>query len=355
MAEQNIKFSIVDVEKRYKEYAGETVSSSGGKIVSWGIDNDTPNLLWGCYSHSATLKSVIDGTVNYILGDEVVVAPSWAKEINKRGQTMLDLLRHIASDYMTYGNFAIQVIWNKLGKIVELYPLDVAKCRLNESKDKVYYSKKGWTKYSTKSEEYARFNPEKLDLSAPTQIYFYNGEGVRSVYNKAPWESALYDTLIEIEATKYSLNTVANGFSARHIINYPESDNLTDEQKKAIEKGIQTKLCGTEASTFGLYFGDDGRKMEIVKIESDDTPEKYTAIKSSARENIFIALRATPLLFGLPNAANGFTSTEYRDSLKIFFKLSVNPVRNILTQALQKVTGLEEPIIIKDIPITFDD
>lgn len=353
METKNIKFSIVETERKYKIPAGETVNN-GTKMVTWGIDNDTPQLLWGCYSHSATLKSVCDGCVNYILGDEIIASPKWSKEINRRGQTMDDLVKHIALDYVIYGNFAIQVIFNKISEVAELYPLDVAKCRLDETKTKVFYSKKGWTKYQTKSEEYDIFNLKRINPDNLTQIFFYNGEGVRSIYNKALWESAIYDVLTEIEATKYSLNTVSNGFSSRYILNYPESDNLTDEQKKNIEKGIQSKLCGPEASTFGLYFGDDGRKLEIAKIESDDTPEKYEAIRKAARENIFIAMRCTPVLFGLVTASNGFATSEYSDSFKLFQRTVIQPMQDIIEDSLSKITGIEDAVKITPFNITFE-
>ena len=119
---------------------------------------------------------------------------------------MEDLVGHIIFDYFTYGNYAIQVIFNKLGIPVELYALDVARCRLNGNKDKVFYSKKTWTKYQQVADVFDRFGYAEIDPEKPTQIYFYNGSGVRSVYNKAPWAAALNDVLCEIEGSEYSLN-----------------------------------------------------------------------------------------------------------------------------------------------------
>lgn len=350
---EHIDFSIVEVENRYKDYAGE-VSYSGKGMVSWGADNCTPQLLYGCYNKSATLKSVIDGTVNYIKGDGIEATPKW-EIVNRRGMTMREFIEHIAGDYMIFGNFAFQVIFNKLGEVKELYPLDVAKCRLNEGKTKVYYSKKGWTRYSAKSDEYDIFDPTNVDLQKPTQIFFYNGAGVRSLYNKAPWESAIYDVLTEVEATKYSLNTVSNGFSAKYVINMPENAEKTDEQKRAIEKGIQTKFCGSETSSnFAIYWGDDGKKIEVAKIESDDTPERYLAIKNGARENIFISLRATPQLFGLPNASNGFSTQEYSDSYKIFQRNVVAPIQDILIECIAKATMLDDAVKLIPYSVTFE-
>lgn len=67
-----VNLSILDIEDKYTYDYDETVYGSDN-IVSYGKDNNAPILYKNCYQNSATLKSVIDGSVNYILGEEVVV------------------------------------------------------------------------------------------------------------------------------------------------------------------------------------------------------------------------------------------------------------------------------------------
>ena len=353
--EKEIRLSVLDIEKKYTYDVEESVYSDD-KLVQWGKNNDAPVLYLNCYRNSASLKSIIDGTVGYVLGDGIEVnAKAWEKEVNGRGVTMRQFVAHLAMSYLNYGGFAFQIIYNKLGNPVEMYPLDFRKCRVNESKTKVWYSKKNWSKYGTKAEVFDMFNPSKFDKDKPTQIFWYGGDFSTSVYPFPPYYGAMADILTEIECSKYSLNTVSNGFAAKYIINFPENNNLTDEQKEGIETAIKEKFCGSETdANFMLYWAAGGSGIDVKKIETDDTSEKYIAIKNNARQNIFVSMRATPNLFGLPTETTGFNSQEFSDALKLYEKTVVDPIRDIIKESIDKVTGVENSISIVPISISFN-
>lgn len=356
MEEKNIKLSVVEVERKYTYDPAESVYG-GEQVVSWGRDNDIPKLLNNCVEKSATLGAAVGQSINFVLGDGLKInAGAWAKEVNRRGETMQDIINHIVSDYFTYGNYAIQVVFNKLSVPVEIYALDVARCRLNGDKNKVFYSRKNWTKYQTKADTYDRFGYAEINPENPTQIYFYNGTGIRSTYNKAPWSSALNDVLSEIEGSEYSLNSITNGFQARYILNLPDTSNLTDEQKEALNESIKSKFTGPDANSFMLYFSnDEGKNIEVSKIESDETPERFVAIRNAARENIFVSLRISPLLCGLGLSNTGFSTQEFSDSYKLYDRSVAEPVRHIIERSLSKIIGIEDAVKIIPFTIKFDN
>ena len=354
---ENIRLSVLDIERKYIVDPDE-LTYGNNKLVTWGADNKLPMLYRNCYNQSASLKAIIDGTINYVLGDEVIVnesAAAWAEKVNRNGMTMRQFIAKLAFNYFVYGGFAIQVVYNRLGQVVELFPLDFGRCRTNENNSKIYYAK-SWTKYQTKSEEFDAFNKDKIDMENPTQIFYFKGDFTASVYPLPPYAGGIYDVLTEVECSKYSLNTVARGFSAKYVFNFPETANLTDEQKQGIETSIRNKFCGSENETnFLLYWRNspDDKGIEISKIESDETPERYIAIKDNARANIFVSMKATPLLFGLPNASNGFSTDEYKDSFKLYNKTVVEPVRDIILESFAKITGITDGITITDFTIDF--
>lgn len=360
MEEKNrIQLSVLDIEKKYTIDPEETTYGSKS-MVTWGLDNQLPTLYRNCYQKSATLKAIIDGIINYTLGDEIVVkdeAAYWSEKVNRNGLTVRQLFSKLDFSLNVYGGFAIQVVYNKLGQVVEMFPLEYGRVRTNEDGTKVYYAKK-WTKYQTKSQEFDAFDPKHINKENPTQIFIYRNDTTSSVYPLPPYAGAIYDILTEIECSKYSLNTVARGFSAKHIINFPEANNLTDEQKEGIQEAIKTKFCGSENDVnFMLYWKNDetDKGIEVIKIESDETPERYIAIKDNARTNIFVSMKATPVLFGLPNASNGFSTNEYRDSYKLFQKSVIAPQQDILLEAFSKITGIKDGIEIVPFSITFEE
>ena len=358
MEENRIQLSVLDIESKYVVSPDETTYGNKS-LVTWGMDNQLPVLYHNCYNKSATLKSIIDGTINYILGDDIVLDESaayWREKVNRTGLTMRQLISKMAFNLNVYGGIAIQVIFNKLGQVVELFPLDFGRCRTNEDGTKIYYAKK-WTKYQTKSQEFDRFDPKNINKDNPTQIFYYKNDTTNSVYPLPPYAGALYDVLTEIECAKYSLNTVARGFSAKYVFNFPEANNLTDEQKDGIEEAIKNKFCGSENETnFMLYWkNEDGSGIEINKIESDETPERYIAIKDNARTNIFVAMRTTPLLMGLVNGiSTGWATQEFSDSFKLFQKTVIKPQQDIIVEALEKITGAKNGIHIMPFVITFE-
>ena len=344
---QKIALSIPEIAAKYSINPVE-VCSNPAMPVQWGAGNGLVNTFINVRESSATLSSCINNMHNYILGDAIEISTDIAtmqKQVNRRGTTMRGFLSQIVDDYLTTGNFAFQIIYNKLFQVAELIPLDVCKCRLNGYQDKVLYNNKGWGRYSSKYETYERFGYG--DGNALTCIYFYNGDNRRYVYNRPMWFSALIDVLTEIECSKYSLNTVGSGFSAKYCLNLPNAGNLTDEQKTEIENGIQKKFTGTETtSNFMIYYPDSkDNVLTVAKIESDDAPEKYIAIKNNCRENIFCAFRSNPILMG-KYEGTGFSTEEYKNAFAIFQKTVISPIQDIFLEVLKQVFKKDEPIHI---------
>lgn len=354
----NLKLSVLDIEKKYK-YDYEETCYGKDNIVSYGKDNDAPLLFKNCYRNSSTLSGIINGMVNYILGDAVVVNDSAAKfkeKVNRSGMNMRQFVSNLALSYGIYGGFAFQVIYSKLGVPVELFPLDFSRCRTNESGTKIYYSKKNWTKYTTKSEVFDRFDRSNVKSDKPTQIFYYKGDFTNNVYPLPPYFSAIKDVLTEIECANYSLNSVSNGFSAKYLFNIPETGNLTDEQKRDIGEAIKTKFCGSETeANFMLYWTDGEQTMDIKKIESDDSPERFIAIKNDARACIYAAMRCTPNLMGLPTETTGFNAQEYSSAFKLYQKTVIQNIQDIIVESIGKVLGASDAISIVPFTISFDE
>ena len=160
--EMDIQLSVIETERKYSALDYSETTYSNNAIVSYGKENDMPILLRNCYRGSATLKSVIDQYIPYILGENIIVSDQIAKfrtQVNETGMTMRQFIASLALDYMVYGGFCFQVVLSKMGTIHSLIPLDFSKARTNESGTKIFYSTKAWTKWGTKSMEYPRFNP----------------------------------------------------------------------------------------------------------------------------------------------------------------------------------------------------
>lgn len=354
--EVQVNLSIVDVEKKYAYDADEQVSNTRS-YVYWGRDNKYPSFLKNLFYNSATLGSIINGSTNYVLGDGVIAsddAAKWADKVNRRGDTLYDIVNSLAIDYFIYRGFAIQVIYSKFGSPVEIYALDFNKCRSDEAHKKIYFNKKGWSSYSTKYEVYDAFGT-KFDPEHPTQILYFT-DGSRGVYPHPKWESCIKDVLTEIEATNYSLNSISNGLSARYILTIPSSSNLTKEQKEIIEKGIKDKFTGTDTpSNFALYFATGTEELKATAITADEQNEKFVAIKKAARENIYTAFAAVPALFGLMTESKGFAQEEFKSAYKLYYNTQIKPVQKKINNQLSKVLNVDNALVFQPMIISWDE
>ena len=359
MANKNeiqVNLSVIDIEKKYT-YDHDEVISNSRNYVYWGRDNKYPSILKNLYYNSATLGSIINGTVGYVLGDGVIAsddAAKWKDKVNRRGDTLYDIVNSLALDYMIYRGFAIQVIYSKLGTVAEIYALDFNKCRVDEYRKRVYFNKRGWSSYSSKYEVYDAFDGN-YNSEHPTQILYFT-DGSRGVYPHPRWEGAIKDVETEIECTNYSLNSIGNGLSARYILTMPSSSNLTKEQKDLIEKGIKEKFTGTETSSnFMVYFASGTEELKATAITADEQNEKFTSIKKAARENIFTSFAAVPALFGLMTESKGFSKEEFESAYKLYFNTQVKPIQKKINNQISKILGVKNAISFKPLIIDWED
>ncbi len=352
---KQVRFSIVDTKRELSLDYEENTNSKG--YVAWGADNQYPQHVSYLAKNSATVKAIIEGSVRYICGNGLQIpddASRWATEVNRRHETLEDIVEQVANDLMLLSGFAIQVIYNRLGAVAELYALDFSRVRSNANNTKIYYAKK-WGNWTAKYDEYDAYDPERVDPDKLTQIYFYKGSS-RRVYPVTSWEGSFRDAQTEIEASKWQLSDMANGLQAKTIITLPdEAGTLTEDEKTAVEDAIATKFCGSEAtSSFFLTWRQEGiGEVKVDTIKQEDDSAKFKAIKDSARENIFVSFRATPNLFGLPTATTGFNEQEYAGAYKLYDRTVIAPLRKRIVNVLNEILKSEDGI--KIIPFTLFD
>ena len=324
-----LSFSVFELEKTAMPDGKETVRS-GYDYVSWGKDNRFPNDLYDMYQNSAILQSVINGTADYVFGSGVISA---FDVVNDKYETLEDVVKRCVFDLLIFGGFAIQLMY-KGGKVEAMYWLDFQKCRKSEDEKKVYYSD-DWGKYAKKALEYNAWTP---GTDKGTCIFYYKGHKTRGIYPVPTYIGALKSVKISTEISNFHLNNITKGFASNAVISFNNGE--PDEDTKArIEKDVKEKFCGTDnAGSFLLLFNDSkDNACEIAKIQDDKFDLKYDALAKSVKEDIFIAFRATPTLFGLPNENNGFSKQEYLESFELYNKTVVVPLQKDVERAFKSI------------------
>lgn len=338
-------FSLENVEiPQFREW-----SVSGKDWYYWGKDNKLPYYLYGLYEKSSLMQSIINTTVNFIVGNSIesIYKPN-------EDETWEDLIRNLALDYMIYGGFAIQVMYNKIGQIKEIGWLDMRKCRTDESKNNIFYAKDFATKSSPK---YLTFKTWKRgeEYRNESAVFFYTGSK-RTVYPLPRYSGSIPAIETSIRIDNFHLNAIRNNFNGNFIINF-NNGIPTDDVKKEIERKVKEKFCGDEnAGGFLLVFNDSKENgVTVERIQDDQFDKKYEALKSQTITSIFTGFSAPSQLFGYAITGNVFSRQEYQDAFDLYSRLQITPIQNLFKRVFECIYSQENVIEFIPFELSTED
>lgn len=322
---------------------------SGKDWFNWGNDNKLPYYLYGLYEKSSLMQSIINTTVNFIVGNSIesIYKPN-------EDETWEDLIRNLALDYLIYGGFAIQVMYNKMGKIHSLNWLDMRKIRTDEEHTKVYYSKEFATKSSP---QYLTFKTWKRgeQYRNESAVFFYTGSK-RTVYPLPRYSGSIPAIETSIRIDNFHLNAIKNNFNGNFIINM-NNGIPTDDVKKEIERKVKEKFCGDDnAGSFLLVFNDSKENgVSVERIQDDQFDKKYEALKTQTITSIFTGFSAPSQLFGYAITGNVFSRQEYQDAFDLYSRLQITPIQNLFKRVFECIYSQENVIEFIPFELSTED
>ena len=216
----------------------ETVRNEG-TLVDWGTGNGYPLYLFGLYNNAPTLRSVVDGTVDFIGGDDVTCSEArWngGKALNRLGETPFVLVRQQALNEMLYGGRAWQIIRDRAGAVAEVYCIPLRFLRCNKDCSVFYYSEDwGVPGKRVKSVRYPSFRSD-LDWATLTEeerdanassILYAKGD-IAQVY----FALVLLAVILSLRMTGFDLGLIRYAFRRRADLD----GNLRDTAAKHSRK-----------------------------------------------------------------------------------------------------------------------
>lgn len=338
---ENLKFSVLSNDVRIVPDIVEK-KMSGKDYVGYGEDNKFPQYIWNLYLKSSVLQGIVNGTCDFVSGNGIVSNLPIQKRINEDGEELEDLIRKISIDYGIFGGFCFQVIKDFNGAIKELYWLDIQNVRLNKEGDKAYYCEK-WGNYGEKALEYEVWDPKKKQSNF---VVYFKGHISRGLYPIPRFIGALAAIETSTEIGKFHLNNILNNLSTSAIINFNNGEP-TEEEKRLIEKKLNDKFSGANnAGKFMLVFNNNKESaVSVERLGEDNFDKKFEQLAKSTKEEIFIAHRAYPVLFGMKEENGGFSKTEFFEAFDLYNKTVVKPIQNDIQRVFDKLFEIDNSII----------
>lgn len=343
------------------------VEREGKGYVEWGEGNAYPDYLLDLYNNVATLKSIIDGCVDYIAGDDVKIQqlrllPEGV--VNTKGETIMEQVRNVAKDDETYGGFALQVIRGADGHPSEIYYIDMRHLRMNKECNVFYYCE-DWSKRSSKKKViiYPKFMPEvaerwaamtEEERNAHASSILFVKDICTQTYPSPKYAASVKSCEIERCIDDFHLNSINNGFFGSYLINF-NNGVPTDQIKDEIEKSFTSKFSGAANAGRIVFSWNDSKEAAatIEPLQVQDFGDKYKTLEAAARQRIFTAFKANPNLFGIPTENLGFSSEEYESAFRLFNRTQIRPIQRKIADAYDKIYGQKGVLTI--VPFSMEE
>lgn len=357
-----------------KQIEGSAVTrKSGFDWVNWGIKNNYPNLMLDLYNQSPTHRSAVNFAIQSILGNGVdfeqmqlngdEVVPNYA-------QTWDEVIKALATDYILYGSYALQIIMNKDGQTYSFWHMPLDKVRWSEYDEDgqimSYWVCNDWTSVSKNPpieiEAFDMKSEMKLEKGKPYLYVYRTYSPTMTYYTQPHYAAAIKAIQAEIEYCNYDLKNIVNGFTPSGVLTLPEVE--TDEERQAIIQNVTRMFQGSENAnsvmiTFRSNVEDKG--VEYTPFQSNKGSFNYYADANQRVINRILEAHQIPnaALIGMPDIGNsGFSSEadKLEVSYQLYNKLTGNYNRMAVVRTLNqmlKMNGIETEIIMK--PLSFND
>ncbi|MBQ2175276.1 MAG: phage portal protein [Alphaproteobacteria bacterium] len=334
------KLSFTTIVSKTHEIPEPVINSKNDGFLTWGQDNKYPCYLYNLYEHSSQMSSIIKNMIDYLTGDKIINNTKLQVSVNRKGETMNDLIENLAFDYCVYGGLAFQVIRDRNGDIAELNYIDFRTVRTNEDEDKVYVNN-GWkynvAKRGVQTKVYERFNPK---AKQPNSVYYYKGHLSKEVYPVPMYIGAITSLEISTQIPNFHLHNITNNFSPNVIINFNSGSNLPEDVMAEAEEKINHKFVGTDnAGNIMLSFNDDSEHATTIeRLQDDNYDKKYETLKESVSNDIYSAFRINHTLVGI-NHSTGFNTQEFSQCFELYNKTVIKPMQEDIIGCFEKVFG----------------
>lgn len=365
---EKLNYAMQTLEKFYKELNPEQTTLKNNIIYlnSSQGRNDNAYLfeLQDLYreasgTHSACINTRTDMTIGSGL---VPVIPSpeteeFLNRTNRMGMTMQEIWERLCFDYNLTGMYALQLLYSKEGKIVEVVHNDISTVRAvsPSEKDEIFIPYINEWALSTKWPDIAtkhRMNP----LNSAILIKNFNPktwaeDGGRQLlvnrkyssgmfpYGLPHYQSVIKYIQLDNELAKYHLNKVSGGMFANVILRL--SGNPSDEEKMRFKNEFTRKYLGADKSKILFIWSEEDETMDpkIIPFSTNDDAQVFKDLNEMLTQKILTANRIPPELASIPtqNASLGGDANKLAVSHAHVIENVIKPIQKSMLIGINQI------------------
>lgn len=340
------------ISKRYP-----TVNTYPQMLAQIAIDSPT-------HSAALNIKSMLTSGDGFDKTNLTKPVKKVLNSMNKKNQSIDDILEQVAQDYVTFGGFALKVFWNNVGKIYAVERIQFSEVRCGEPDENgdinYYVISNNWdlTMPSRLQKTYTLpvFNPKIFENGVnivdgvPTPddsqtqngqqiIYFYKelnspATNGMSFYPVPDYIAGIDCILQEIDINVSNKSLINNGLGGKTIVNVP-AVGLDEEVKKNYHNQTVKHFTGA-ANNGGLIinFGEDFDRMPTYTNLPSLDSDTYLNVKEQILQTIVTVHNIPGILLNLRSGgAWSNTADEMQQAYEIFNRTKIAKYQ----QAIERV------------------
>ena len=363
LLDQFFVFSMED-----KEPIPKFTEVHGKEYVYYGEDNDYPNFLIEMKNSSPMHGAIIMGLADQVAGSGIRIKGNkedtklseYIDNINKKDQSLHDVVKNLSIDYLTFGGFSLSPVWNKGKTTFDLYHTDFSTLRSGKADatgmvDKYYFSN-DWNDYNLKVKDYPAFDKKN---KTGTQIYYYFPYSPGNVVYPIPeYIAASKWIMLDSKVADFHNSFIDAGFFPSLFINFNNGEPSAERKKEIVDQ-LKAAYKGAKkaGNVFVNFAPDKDRSAEITVMPISDADRKFTVLSDLILQQILTGWKiSSPELVGL-KVPGELGRSSILEAAELFYNLVVRAKQKAIESEINyllKAAGFENEIeIIPLQPIRF--
>lgn len=344
----------------------KVTKDSRGWLV-WGKGNKAPGQLLEDIGASPVNGSILRSKITYTVG-KGTRGTSAANFKPNPEESWDDLIRCIATDYITFGGFALQVVPNVDNKTVTIYHQDFTEVRVGEideyGKPESFVICADWSRPNGKTKPVPipkwpgsvdKCEPDADGKAQPHLVYVKDYYPGSKYYPVPDYYEAIDYIIADGLLGPFFKNSIKNGFTPSVVISMPS--NPSEEEKAEVQADMEASFQGPAgASEVVILWGENKTvKPEIVPFNASANADIYNNVEGIIFQKIISAHRlSSPTLAGVSGSGNlSGNASEIIDSFILFNYSVIEAYRNKILDVLNEFTRMrsQAPLVIEDLDV----
>lgn len=334
----------------------------GKDWISFSDNNLFPQLLIDLYQSSSIHHTACNAKIDAVTGEGFLSYGDTV--INTQGDTLNDLLDNITQDFIIFGSYSLNLIWNRAGdRIAEIYHIPVADIRSGKMNEddvvETFYYSKNWAntrKYEPKA--YPAFSMTDNRGDNASQIYYFKPYTPGTDYYALPeYQGALNDIDLDKRISVFHNSLLQQGMFPGLFITLTNG-NANSEERQMIYRDLEKAFSGeSNSGKLFLSFVDSPDRKPIIETIDQQNDEFMLILQDRITRSITTAHRITSTrLIGI-NDASGFSNNadEIEVAYAHFISTVIEPLQKQLIKSLEKIMrGFGMNVKLEIVPSKLD-